>query len=92
VAGLTFTVAGVDATFNRSTGRSKPVRRGSGAFASETYVAVDADSERARDVLGAAVRRDREAEAARAVQAWLGDRSSANRHTAIEALRALDAT
>jgi hypothetical protein len=51
VAGLTFTVAGVDATFNRSTGRSKPVRRGSGALASETYVAVDVDSERARDVL-----------------------------------------
>jgi hypothetical protein len=83
VAGRTFTVAGHDATFNRSTGRSKPVPRGPGAFAFETYVAVDLGSERAHEVLGAADRRDREAEATRAVQAWLGDRSSANRHAAI---------
>lgn len=90
VAGRTFTVSGLDATFNRSTGRSKPVRRGPGAFASETYVAVDADSERARDVLGAAARRDRDAEATQAVHAWLADRSPASRQAAIRALRALD--
>jgi hypothetical protein len=54
VAGRTITVAGLDATFNRSTGRSKPVPRGPGAFAFKTYVAVDLDSERAHEVLGAA--------------------------------------
>jgi hypothetical protein len=90
VAGRTFTVAGLDASFNRSTGRSKPVRHGSGAFASVTYVAVDADSDRAHDVLGAAVRRDRDTEAARAVHAWLADRSPTNRQAAIDALRALE--
>src|ERR1700712_3379016 len=57
VAGRTFTVAGHDATFNRSTGRSKPVPRGPGAFAYETYMAVDLGSERAHEVLGAADRR-----------------------------------
>jgi hypothetical protein len=90
VAGRTFTVTGIDATFNRSTGRSKPVRRGAGAFASETYVAVDAESERARDVVGASTRRDRDDDARRAVQAWLADRSPANRRAAIDALEALD--
>jgi hypothetical protein len=89
VAGRTFTVTGVDATFNRSIGRSNTVRRGAGAFASETYVAVDADSDRARQVLGAAVRQDRDAEASRAVHAWLADRSPANRRAAIAALTAL---
>jgi hypothetical protein len=90
VAGRTFTVTGIDATFNRSTGRSKPVRRGVGAFASETYVAVDAASDRARDVLGSAARRDRDAEATRAVHAWLARRNPENRRAAIEALTALD--
>lgn len=90
VAGRTFTVAGVDATFNRSTGRSKPVRHGAGAFASTTYVAVDAGSKRARDVVGSKERRDRDVEASRAVHAWLADRSRANRQAAIEALQALD--
>ena len=90
VAGRTFTVTGLDATFNRSTGRSRPVRRGPGAFASDTYVAVDADSERAREVLGAALRRNRDAEATRAVHAWLADRSVENRRAAVRALTALD--
>ncbi len=90
VAGRTFTVAGIEATFNRSTGRSKPVRRGAGAFASDTYVAVDADSDRARRVLGAATRRDRDADAARAVHTWLADRSGANLRAAIDALTALE--
>jgi hypothetical protein len=90
VAGRTFTVAGIEATFNRSTGRSKPVRRGAGAFASDTYVAVDADSDRARRVLGAATRRDRDADAARAVHTWLADRSGPNLRAAIDALTALE--
>lgn len=90
VAGRTFTVAGIDATFNRSTGRSKPVKHGSGAFASQTYVAVDLDSDRARDVVGAAVRGDRDAEASRAVHAWLADKSPANRRAAVDALQALE--
>jgi hypothetical protein len=63
VVGRTFTVAGLDATVTRSTGRSEPVRRAAGAFGSVTYVAVAAGSGRARDVLGTAARRDREAEA-----------------------------
>jgi hypothetical protein len=71
VVGRTFTVAGLEATFNCSSGRSKPVRHGAGAFGSETYVAVDADSERAHQVLDTAARRDRDAEATRAVHAWL---------------------
>ena len=90
VAGRTFTVTGIDATFNRSTGRSHTVRRGAGAFASETYVAVDADSDRAGQVLGAAVQQDRDAEASRAVHAWLAERSPANRRAAIDALTALE--
>ena len=90
VAGRTFTVAGLDATFNRSTGRSHPVRHGPGAFATETFVAVDADSDRACNVLGAATRRDRDAEASRAVHAWLASRSRDNRRAAIAALQALD--
>lgn len=90
VAGRTFTVTGIDATFNRSTGRSKPVRHGAGAFASDIYIAVDADSDRGRGVLGAAVRRDRDTEATRAVHAWLADRTSTNRRAAIHALEALD--
>jgi hypothetical protein len=90
VAGRTFTVVGLDTTFNRSTGRSKPVRRGAGAFASDTYVAVAADSERARAVVGATERRDRDVEANRAVHAWLADRSRENRLALIEAMRALD--
>jgi hypothetical protein len=90
VAGRTFTVAGLEASFNRSTGRSKPIRHGAGAFGSQTYVAVDADSERARQVLDTAARRDRDTEATRAVHAWLAERSPANRQAAIEALRALD--
>ena len=90
VAGRTFTVSGIDAAFNRSTGRSKPVRRGSGAFGADTYVAVDADSERAREVLGAAELQDRTANATRAVQAWLADGSASNRRAAIEALQALE--
>jgi hypothetical protein len=59
VAGRTFTVAGLEATFSRSTGRSKPSRHGAGAFGIETYVAVDADSGRARQVLHTTARRDR---------------------------------
>jgi hypothetical protein len=90
VAGRTFTVAGIDATFNRSTGRSKPVKRGSGAFGSETYVAVDVDSERARDIAGTAARRGRDAEATRAVHSWLAERSAHNRQAAIDALQALN--
>jgi hypothetical protein len=90
VAGRTFTLTGLDAVFNRSTGRSKPIRRGPGAFGTDTYVAVDAGSERAREVLGAAELRDRTADATRAVNAWLADRSLANRRAAIEALQALD--
>lgn len=89
VAGRTFTVTGIDAVFNRSTGRSKPVRR-AGAFGSVTYVAVAADSDRARAVLGAAEQHDREAEATRAVYAWLADRSGENRRAVIEAMLALD--
>jgi hypothetical protein len=72
------------------TGRSKPVRHGAGAFASETFVAVDADSDRAHDVLGTTARRDRDTEASRAVHAWLADRSAENRHAAINALQAID--
>lgn len=90
VAGRTFTVAGLDAVFNRSTGRSRTVRRGPGAFATLTYVAVDAGSDRARDVLGAAEQRERDAEASRAVHAWLADRSAENRRAVIDAMRALD--
>lgn len=90
IAGRSFTVRGLDATFNRSTGRSKPVRRTPGAFGSDTYVAVDASSDRGREVLGAAVRSDREADADAAVRAWLIDRSDEARHRAIDALNALD--
>lgn len=89
VAGRTFTAAGLDTIFIRSTGRSKPVKHGSGAFASVTYAAVDADSKRAHDVLGAALRRDRDSEAGHAVQTGLADRSPANRQAAIDALQAL---
>ncbi len=90
VAGRTFTVTGIDATFNRSTGRSKPVRRGTGAFGSVTYMAIAADSQRARGVVGATEQRDREAKASRAVNAWLADRTPANRRAIIDAMRALD--
>jgi hypothetical protein len=41
-------------------------------------------------VLGTAERQDLEAEARRAVSAWLSDRSQANRRAAIDALQALD--
>jgi hypothetical protein len=91
IVGRTFTVAGLEATFNRSTGRSKPIRHGAGAlFGSQTYVAVDADSERAHQVLDTAARRDRDTEATRAVHAWLAERSGRKPATAIEALHALD--
>lgn len=90
VAGRTFTVDGLEAVFNRSTGRSKPVKRDPKAFAADTYVAVDADSERAREVLGGAELAGRTGDATRAVNAWLADRSQANRRAAIEALQALD--
>ena len=90
VAGRSFTVEGLDATFNRSTGRSKPVRRTPGAFGTDTYVAVDADSDRARAVLGDALRSDRAADADAAVRAWLAERSEQARRRAIEALEALD--
>jgi hypothetical protein len=53
-------------------------------------VAVDADSERAHQVLDTAARRDRDTEATRAVHAWLAERSPANRQAAMEALHALD--
>ena len=79
VAGRIFTVAGLEASFNRSTGRSKPVRHGAAAFGTETYVAVDADSDRAHQVLDTAARRDRDTDAIRAVHAWLAERSTANR-------------
>ena len=90
VVGRTFTVTGLDATFNRSTGRSKPVRLRTGAFGSVTYVAVDADSGRARDVLGTAEQRARDTAANRAVHAWLADRSRENRRAVIDAMQALD--
>jgi hypothetical protein len=90
VTGRTFTVAGLEAVFNRSTGRSKPVRRSPGAFGTDMYVAVEADSERARQVLGAADRSERTEEATRAVNTWLADRSESNRRAAIEALQGLD--
>ena len=90
VAGRSFTVEGLDATFNRSTGRSKPVRRTPGAFGSDTYVAVAVDSDRGREVLGDALRSDREADADSAVRAWLADRSDQARRRAITALEALD--
>jgi hypothetical protein len=77
------TVAGHDATFNRSTGRSKPVRRGPGALAFETYVAVDLGSERAHEVLGAADRRNREAEATRSRAGVAGRPEPRNPHAAI---------
>ncbi|MFC5061969.1 hypothetical protein [Actinomycetospora atypica] len=86
VAGRSFTIEGLDATFNRSTARSKPVRRTPGAFGTDTYVAVDADSDRAREVLGDALRNDREAEADAAVRAWLAERSDQARRLAIAAL------
>lgn len=90
VAGRSFTVDGLDATFNRSTGRSKPVRRTPGAFGTDTYVAVDADGDRAREVLGNALRSDREADADAAVRAWLVERSDETRRRAITALEAID--
>ena len=76
VAGRTFTVAGLEAVFNRSTGRSKPVKRDPKAFASDTYVAVDAGSERACEVLGEAELQARTAAATRAVNMWLTDHSA----------------
>jgi hypothetical protein len=73
-----------------ATGRSKPVGRGAGAFGAHTFIAVDADSDRARDVLAAATRRDRDSERGRAVHAWLAGRSPASRRAAIDALYAPD--
>ena len=90
VAGRSFTVEGLDATFNRSTGRSRPVRRTPGAFGTDTYVAVDAASDRAREVLGNALRSDQEADADAAVRAWLVERSDQTRRRAIAALEAID--
>jgi hypothetical protein len=92
VAGRTFTVAGIDAVFNRSTGRSKPIKRDPKAYAADTFVAVDAASERAQQVLGHAELQDRTAAATRAVTAWLADHSAENRRAAVEALKALDDT
>lgn len=91
VAGRTFTVSGLDATFNRSIGRSKPVRRSAGAFGTETYVAVDADSDRAREVLGLEAHRQLEDEAVQEVRTWLTDRSADARRAALNALTALNA-
>ena len=90
VAGMSFTVAGLETTFNRSTGRSKPVRRGPGAFGTDTYVAVDAASDRAREVLGATARRQHETRSVEAVRVWLTERSEPTRRDAIAALAALD--
>lgn len=88
VAGRTFTVSGLEAVFNRSTGRSKPVKPDPRAFASDTYVvAVEAGSERAREAFGAAELQDRTAEAARAVNAWLADRTQVNRRAATDTAR-----
>ena len=90
VAGRTFTVEGLDAVFNRSTGRSKPVRRGPGAFGTDTYVAVDADGDRGREVLGSAARSELVAEAETAVRAWLAAHTEENRQAALDALQEID--
>lgn len=90
VARLSFTVDGLDAVFTRSAGRSEPIRRAAGAFGSDTYVAVDARSDRGRAVLDAGAWTDAESAAVNAVQAWLADRPEPARHTARDALDALD--
>lgn len=89
VAGLSITLEGLQTTFNRSTGRSKPVRRSPGAFGTDTYVAVDAAGERAREVLGAAARTEAKTRAVEAVRTWLAEHSEPARRAALEALTAL---
>lgn len=85
-----FTVEGLDAVFNRSTGRSKTIRD-RGELSARTFVAVAADSARASEVLGRQRQQTLDEAATRAVQAWLTDRSPGTRRAAIEALHALEA-
>ena len=89
VAGRTFTVEGLEAVFNRSTGRSKPVRRGPGAFGTDIYVAVDAESSRGREVLGDAAHGELVTLAETAVRTWLTSHTEQNRQDAVAALQAL---
>lgn len=65
------------------------MRRGPGAFGTDTYVAVDATGERAREVLGAAARTEAETRAVEAVRIWLAERSESAPRAALEALTAL---
>ena len=82
-----FTVTGVDATF-RPDGHARPVR-GKGAFA-PAWVAVPADSDEARQVLGEARRRAAEDAAVEAVQQWLVTRDQVSLRRAVEAMEKLE--
>ncbi len=86
----TFTVAGSDAVFNTSTGRSRTVRTGTGAFRTRTYIAVPANTDRGRAVLGEHRVRGLEDTAVAAIDRWRVDRNANNLRALIEALQELE--
>lgn len=84
----TFHVDGLDASFNRSTGRAKTVRTG-GEMSARGYVAVPADSDRGREVLVEQSHRTQLEVAVRAAQAWMANHSESNRGALARALEDL---